>query len=70
MNVSNEILNMYPDVLNVKQLMEILQVKKSFVYKLLCTNDKEDLKKKIRAFRCGKNYRILKSSLIEYLKNQ
>lgn len=76
MEVADDILNTYPDVLTPKQLMEILNIKKTFMYKLLYLEDEEkkssvvEEKNKIRAFKCGKNYRILKSEVIRYLKRQ
>ena len=76
MEVTNDVLNNYTDFLTSKQLMEILQIKKSFLYKLLYTEDdvkkseKDFFKNKIYAFKCGKNYRILKNEVIKYLKNQ
>ena len=77
MEVADDILKTYPDVLTTKQLMEILNIKKTFMYKLLYIEEDEknssstiEEKNRIRAFKCGKNYRILKSEVIEYIKKQ
>lgn len=76
MEVADDILNTYPDVLTTKQLMEILKIGETLMYKLLYVEDKNktsstiEEKKRIRAFKCGKNYRILKSEVIEYMKKQ
>lgn len=77
MEVADDILNTYPDVLTTKQLMEILNIGETFMYKLLYVKDNEksssssiEEKNKIKAFKCGKNYRILKSEVIKYLKRQ
>jgi len=55
-----EIFNEYPDMMNVEQLQDALNIGRSLAYKLLREN-------KIRAVRLGKNYRIPKKSLIEYV---
>ena len=54
-------LDEYPDVLNTKEVMEILDITKNLLYKLIHT-------KQIPAYRIGtKKWRINKNSLIEYL---
>ena len=51
----------YPDGLNTKEGMEILDITKNLLYKLIHT-------KQIPAYRIGtKKWRINKNSLIEYL---
>ena len=77
MEVADDILKTYPDVLTPKQLMEILNIKKTFMYKLLYLEDDEkksssiiEEKNKIRSNKFGKKYRILKIEVIEYLKRQ
>jgi len=63
MNFLNEAaLGNYPDVLDVKQVKEILMVGNSLVYKLLQEN-------KIANLRIGKKTIIAKSSLIAYLNS-
>ena len=63
MEVTEDIFDNYLDVVTVKQLREMLQIGKTFAYKLLKNNI-------IEAFKCGRSYRILKSKVIEYLKRQ
>ena len=54
-------LDEYPDVLSTKEVMEILDITKNLLYKLIHT-------KQIPAYRIGtKKWRINKNSLIEYL---
>ena len=53
-------LESYPDVLTVKAMMEILQIGKSCAYKMI--NDNQ-----IHYIKVGKNIRIPKKSLIDYL---
>lgn len=56
-------LDEYPDVLNTGEVMEILDITKNLLYKLIHTNQ-------LPAYRIGvKKWRINKSSLIEYLYN-
>ncbi len=57
-------LSEYPDVLTIREAMEILGVSKNTIYELV-RNDT------IHAFRLGaKIWRINKSGLIDYLNNQ
>lgn len=64
MEVTEDIFNDYPDVVNFEQLCEMLgNVGKTLAYKLLRSNE-------IESFKLGRNYRILKSKVIEYLKRQ
>lgn len=63
MEVTEDIFDNYLDVVTVKQLREMLQIGKTFTYKLLKNNI-------IESFKCGRSYRILKSKVIEYLKRQ
>lgn len=54
-------LNEYPDVLNTKEVMEILDITKNLLYRLIYTNQ-------LPAYRIGsKKWRINKTSLIDYL---
>jgi excisionase family DNA binding protein len=55
-----DLFEQYPDVVNVKELQEMLGVGRNAVYSLL--RDKE-----IRAVRYGARYIIPKLSVIEYL---
>ena len=60
----NNMLEDYPDVLNTKEVMEILDITKNLMYELIHTDQ-------IHAFRLGsKNWRISKEKLIEYLRKQ
>lgn len=75
MEIIDNLLSSYPDVLTTKDLMEILQIKKTYVYKILYISSDIEAStpescNKIKAFKCGKNYRILKSEVIKYLKRQ
>lgn len=53
-------LNKYPDVLNVKQLCEVLDIGKNTAYKLLKSGN-------IKALRIGVVYKIPKREVIKYL---
>lgn len=54
-------LDEYPDVLNTKEVMEILDITKNLLYKLIHT-------KQLPAYRIGqKKWGINKQSLINYL---
>ena len=53
-------LNKYPDVLNVKQLCEVLDIGKNTAYKLLKSRE-------IKALRIGTVYKIPKREVIKYL---
>ena len=53
-------LNKYPDVLNVKQLCEVLGIGKNTAYKLLKNRE-------IKALRIGTVYKIPKREVIKYL---
>ncbi len=64
MEVTEDIFEKYPDVLTFNQMREMLgNIGKTLAYKLLQN-------KEIESFRLGKNYRILKSKIIEYLERQ
>ena len=64
MEVTEDIFEDYPDVVNFEQLRTMLgNIGKTLAYRLLQKNE-------IEAFRCGREYRILKSKVIEYLKRQ
>jgi excisionase family DNA binding protein len=53
----------YPDVLTVEQVQEALGIGRNMAYELLKT-------KKIKSVRLGKNYRIPKPYLIDYIRNE
>ena len=53
-------LNKYPDVLNVKQLCEVLGIGKNTAYKILKNRE-------IKALRIGTVYKIPKREVIKYL---
>ena len=64
MEVTEDIFDSYPDVVTFEQLREMLgNIGKTLAYKLLSSNE-------IESFKLGRNYRILKSKVIEYLKKQ
>lgn len=53
----------YDDILTVEELIEILKVQRKTIYNLLKT-------KKIKSIRVGREYRITKKALQEYIQNQ
>ena len=64
MEVTEDIFDEYPDVVTFEQLREMLgNIGETLAYKLLRSN-------KIESFKLGRNYRILKNKVIEYLKRQ
>lgn len=64
MEVTEDIFDEYPDVVTFEQLREMLgNIGETLAYKLLRSNE-------IESFKLGRNYRILKSKIIEYLKKQ
>ena len=58
-----EILQKYKDVLTFRELKELLKKKKNKVYKLLQNGE-------IPSTKIGRDYRILKINVINYLQNQ
>lgn len=68
MNIINNIINLsektifqqYPDVVNIKQLQEMLHIGKNLAYKLINTG-------KIESIRLGSVHRIPKSNIIDFL---
>ena len=64
MEVTEDIFDDYPDVVTFEQLREMLgDIGKTLAYTLIKNNE-------IESFKMGRNYRILKSKVIEYLKKQ
>jgi len=55
------VLKEYPDVLNVEQVSEVLEVSKKTVYKLIREGSLSSLK-------VGREYRIPKVTLLKYMK--
>lgn len=53
----------YPDVVNIKQLMEMLHIGRSSAYKLI-------LEGIIKSFKLGRNYKIPKTSVIDYVEGK
>ena len=53
-------LDEYDDVLNAEDICKILNIGRNTVYKLL--NDG-----KVQAVRCGRNWRISKQAIIDYI---
>lgn len=50
----------YPEILTAEQLMEMLQIGKVLTYKLITD-------KKIKAVKIGREYKIVKASVINYI---
>lgn len=61
-NESQELFTNYPDILSVQQLMELLQIGKVLAYKLIES-------KKFKAVKIGREYKILKNSVIDFINN-
>lgn len=59
---NQELFTNYPDVLSVAQLMDLLQIGRLLAYKLI-------EEKKIKAIKIGREYKILKNSIIELINN-
>ena len=53
----------YPDVVTVAEMQKMLRISKKPAYWLIKT-------KQVKAIKIGNQYRILKSSIIEFLLNQ
>lgn len=61
MQVAENIFEKYPDVMKFHHFREALGIGRTLAYKLLQN-------KIVKSFKCGSEYRILKSSVIEYIK--
>ena len=59
---SYELFSDYPDILSVQQLMELLQIGKVLAYKLIEF-------KKFKAVKIGREYKIIKSSVLNFINN-
>ena len=59
---SYELFSDYPDILSVQQLMELLQIGKVLAYKLIES-------KKFKAVKIGREYKVLKNSIIDFINN-
>lgn len=53
----------YDEILTPMELIDILNVNKNIIYKLLNSGE-------IKSFKIGKQYRITRQSLIDYIINQ
>lgn len=62
-NNIQELFTTYPDILSVSQLMELLQIGKVLAYKLI-------VNKKIKALKIGREYKIIKQSVIDYINGR
>ncbi len=51
------------ELLTVEQLCKVLQIGKNTAYKLIQTGE-------VKGFRVGRSWKILRDSVIEYIKNQ
>ncbi len=60
---SYELFSDYPDILSVQQLMELLQIGKVLAYKLIES-------KKFKAVKIGREYKILKNSVIDFINER
>ena len=56
----NEMFKNYPDVVSVGQLKEMLQIGQVLAYKLVKSGE-------IKARKVGREYKILKTTVIEYV---
>ena len=61
-NTNQELFKNYPDIISVEQLMEMLQIGKVLAYKLIEG-------KKIKAIKIGREYKIVKDSIITLINN-
>ena len=59
----SEMFKVYPDVVSVEQLMEMLQIGKVLAYRLITEG-------KIKAVKIGRAYKIAKRNVVEYLLNE
>lgn len=57
---NQELFTNYPDILSVAQLMEMLQIGKVLAYKLIES-------KNIKAIKIGREYKVLKNSIIDFI---
>ena len=62
-NENKEIFANYPDIISVYQLMELLQIGKVLAYKLIES-------KKFKAVKIGRDYKILKNSVIDFINER
>lgn len=62
-NENKEIFANYPDIISVYQLMELLQIGKVLAYKLIES-------KKFKAVKIGREYKILKNSVIDFINER
>ena len=62
-NNIQELFTTYPEILSVSQLMELLQIGKVLAYKLI-------VNKKIKALKIGREYKIIKQSVIDYINGR
>ena len=62
-NNIQELFTAYPEILSVSQLMELLQIGKVLAYKLI-------VNKKIKALKIGREYKIIKQSVIDYINGR
>ncbi len=59
----NKIFEAYPDVVGIEELMEMLGIGKSLAYRLLQSH-------KIEAKKVGRQYKIAKSRIIDYITSE
>lgn len=58
--MKNEMFKNYADIVGVKELMEMLNIGKTFAYELLKS-------KELGARKCGREYKIPKINIIKYI---
>jgi len=67
MNETNQILNMmfkdYPDIVGVRELQQMLDIKRTKAYELLKSGT-------IKSIKIGKDYKISKFNIIAYVLNE
>lgn len=61
--MSSDLFKEYPDIVEISQLSEMLNISKYSAYKLITEN-------KIKHLVIGRKYRILKVYVIEYINDQ
>ena len=61
--LNNPMFAKYPDVVTVAEMQKMLRISQKPAYWLIKT-------RQVKAIKIGNQYRILKSSIIEYLLNQ
>ena len=61
-NQTQELFTEYPEIISVSQLMKLLHIGKVLAYKLIES-------KKIKAIKVGREFKIIKQSVIQLITN-